>query len=116
MTGRFAPLLETLTRLRGIRGALVVDVADGLVVEESVMGGLKVTAVAAMAANIAGRSAELAGRADFGQPRFIHLQALDGSLLVAPAARDLLLVAIVGRDVPLGLIRLEMLRMAEHLV
>jgi predicted regulator of Ras-like GTPase activity (Roadblock/LC7/MglB family) len=115
MTGRFAPLLETLTRLRGIRGAMVVDVADGLVVDESVMGGLKVTAVAAMAASMAGRSTELADRADFGRPRFLHLQAQEGSLLVAPAPRDLLLVAIVGRDVPLGLIRLEMLRMAEQL-
>lgn len=115
MTGRFAPLLEALTRLRGIRGAMVVDLADGLVVDESVMGGLKVTAVAAMAASIAGRSVELADRAEFGRPRFFHLQAQEGSLLVAPAPRDLLLVAIAGRDVPLGLLRLEMLRMAEQL-
>jgi predicted regulator of Ras-like GTPase activity (Roadblock/LC7/MglB family) len=115
MTGRFAPLLESLTRLRGIRGAMVVDAADGLVVDESVMGGLKATAVAAMAANIASRAAELAGRSDFGLPRFLHLQAQEGSLLVAPAPRDLLLVAIAGRDVPLGLLRLEMLRMAERL-
>lgn len=115
MTGRFAPLLETLTRLRGIHGAMVVDLADGLVVDESVMAGLKVTAVAAMAASIAARSAELADRAEFGRPRFFHLQAQEGSLLVAPAPRDLLLVAIAGRDVPLGLLRLEMLRMAEQL-
>lgn len=116
MTGQYEPLLDGLTRLRGIRGAMVVDLADGLVVAESVMGGLKGTAVAAMAANIAGRCADLAQRAGFGSCRFLHLQAADGSLLVAPAAADLLLVAIAGRDVPLGLLRLEMLRMAERLV
>ncbi len=116
MTDQYESLLETLTRLRGIRGALVVDLADGLVVAESLMGGLRGSAVAAMAANITGRCVDLAERSGFGMCRFLHLQAADGSLLVAPAPADLLLVAIAGRDVPLGLLRLEMLRMAERLV
>lgn len=115
MTAPYEPLLESLTRLRGIRGAMVVDVQDGLVVAESLMGGLRGSAVAAMSANIAGRCLDLAGRAGFGACRFLHLQATDGSLLVAPAPADLLLVAVAGRDVPLGLLRLEMLRMAERL-
>lgn len=116
MTAGYAPLLEALTRLRGIRGAMVVDVEDGLVVAEALMGGLKGSALAAMAANLSSRTSELATQAGFGPPRFLHLQATDGSLLVAPAVSDLVLVAVTGRDVPLGLIRLEMLRMAERLV
>jgi predicted regulator of Ras-like GTPase activity (Roadblock/LC7/MglB family) len=112
---RYAPLLEALTRLRGIRGAMVVSASDGLVVAESLMGGLKGTALAAMAANLASRAADLAGGAGVGTPRFLHLQAAEGSLLVAPAAADLVLVAVASRDVPLGLLRLEMLRMAERL-
>ena len=112
---KYAPLLEALTRLRGIRGAMVVAADDGLVVAESLMGGLKGTALAAMAANLAGRATELAGGAAFGAPRFLHLQAAEGSLLVAPASSDLVLVAVANRDVPLGLLRLEMLRMAERL-
>jgi predicted regulator of Ras-like GTPase activity (Roadblock/LC7/MglB family) len=115
MTGPYASLLETLTRLRGIRGAMVVDAEDGLAVAESLMGGLKGPALAAMAASLTGRATELALRAGFGAPRFLHLQASDGSLLVAPATADLVLVAVAGRDVPLGLLRLEMLRMAERL-
>jgi predicted regulator of Ras-like GTPase activity (Roadblock/LC7/MglB family) len=112
---KYAPLLETLTRLRGIRGAMVVAVDDGVVVAESLMGGVKGTALAAMAANLATRAADLAGGAAVGAPRFLHLQAAEGSLLVAPAPEELVLVAVVSRDVPLGLLRLEMLRMAERL-
>ena len=115
MSTTYAPLLEALTRLRGIRGAMVVDGTDGLVVAESLMGELKGPALAAMAANLSSRTSELTARAGFGPPRFLHLQASDGSLLVASAAADLILVAVAGRDVPLGLLRLEMLRMAERL-
>jgi predicted regulator of Ras-like GTPase activity (Roadblock/LC7/MglB family) len=115
MTGGYAPLLEALTRLRGIRGAMVVEVADGLVVAEELMGGLNGTALAALAASLAGHASELSANAGFGLPRFLHLQATEGSLLIAPAVRDLVLVAVAARDVPLGLLRLEMLLMAERL-
>ncbi|HTS89983.1 MAG TPA: roadblock/LC7 domain-containing protein [Gemmatimonadales bacterium] len=116
MSPSYSSLLEALTRLRGIRGAMVVEAADGIAVAEELMGGLKGTALAALAANLAARAAELSGRGGFGMPRFLHLQATDGSLLIAPASRNLVLVAVAARDVPLGLLRLEMLRMAEHLV
>jgi predicted regulator of Ras-like GTPase activity (Roadblock/LC7/MglB family) len=115
MSPAYAQLLESLTRLRGIRGAMVVAAQDGLVVAESLMGGVKGSALAAMAASLTGRAIELSSRAGFGVPRFLHLQATDGSLLVATASGDLVLVAVAGRDVPLGLLRLEMLRMAERL-
>lgn len=115
MTTTYAPLLDSLTRLRGIRGAMVVAAEDGLVVAESLMGGVKGPAVAAMAATLAARVAALTGCARLGNARLLHLQAHDGALLVAPAPADLLLVVVAGRDVPLGMIRLEMLRLAERL-
>lgn len=115
MSARYAPMLESLTRLRGIRGAMVVSAEDGLVVAETLMAGLKGPALAALAANLAGRATELAARGGFGTPRFLHLQAAEGALLAAPAPADLVLVAVAGREVPLGLLRLEMLRMAERL-
>jgi predicted regulator of Ras-like GTPase activity (Roadblock/LC7/MglB family) len=115
MSAAYGPLLESLTRLRGIRGAMVVAARDGLVVAESLMGGVKGPALAAIAASLASRAGDLSGRAGFGSPRLLHLQATDGSLLVAPVSPDLVLVAVAGRDVPLGLLRLEMLRMAERL-
>jgi predicted regulator of Ras-like GTPase activity (Roadblock/LC7/MglB family) len=111
----YVPLLETLTRLRGIRGAMVVATQDGLVVAESLMGGIRGPALAAMAASLTGRVKDLAAGCGFGRPTFFHLQASEGSLLVAPASPELVVVAVAGRDVPLGLLRLEMLRMAERL-
>ena len=115
MSASYGPLLEALTRLRGIRGALVVDRQDGLVVAETLMAGVKGTALAAMAANLAASVVDLSTKAGFGTARFLHPQAAAGSLLVAPAGQDVILVAVAGRDVPLGLLRLEMLRMAERL-
>jgi predicted regulator of Ras-like GTPase activity (Roadblock/LC7/MglB family) len=114
MSDHFLPFLEALTRLRGVRGALVVSQDDGLVVAESVMGGLNGGALAAVGATLATRALELAGRGGFGEPRLVHLQADEGALLVAPG-RELALVALAGRDVPIGLLRLEMLRTAERL-
>jgi predicted regulator of Ras-like GTPase activity (Roadblock/LC7/MglB family) len=115
MTTPYGPLLDSLTRLRGIRGVLVVSMEDGLVVAESLMAGMKGPPIAALSATLATWVAELTGSSGHGLPRFLHLQGSDGALLVAPAASDLLLVAVAGRDVPLGLLRLEMLRMAERL-
>lgn len=114
MSDRFTPFLDALTRLRGVRGALVVSAEDGLVISESVMGGLKSGALAAMGATLAARARELAGRSGFGTPSFLHLQGGEGSLLVVPGT-DVVLVAVAGRDVPIGLLRLEMLRTAERL-
>src|SRR5512147_2901623 len=91
-------MLDSLTRLRGIRGAMVVSIEDGLVVAESLMAGIKGAPLAALSATLAGRVGELTGSAGYGGPRFLHLQGHDGALLVAPAHGDLLLVAVAGRD------------------
>ncbi|HWA55917.1 MAG TPA: roadblock/LC7 domain-containing protein [Gemmatimonadales bacterium] len=115
MSAPYLGMLDSLTRLRGIRGAMVVSTEDGLVVAESLMAGIKGAPLAALSATLASRVAELTGAGRYGHPRFLHLQGTEGALLVAPAANDLLLVAVAGRDVPLGLLRLEMLRMAERL-
>ncbi|HSB54706.1 MAG TPA: roadblock/LC7 domain-containing protein [Gemmatimonadales bacterium] len=115
MSAPYLGMLDSLTRLRGIRGAMVVSMEDGLVVAESLMAGIKGAPLAALSATLAGRVSELSGSAGCGGPRFLHLHGAEGALLVAPAHDDLLLVAVAGRDVPLGLLRLEMLRMAERL-
>ena len=45
--------LRGITSVRGVRGAMVVAGADGLVVAESLMEGIKGAAVAALAASLA---------------------------------------------------------------
>ncbi|MFI5234156.1 MAG: roadblock/LC7 domain-containing protein [Gemmatimonadales bacterium] len=108
--------LEVITRVPGIRGAMVVAAGDGVVVAESLMDEIKGSAVAALAASLTGRirrATEAAGR---GAPRFLQLQASAGTLLVAPHGEELLIVAVAERTVNAGLARLEMFRAAERVV
>src|SRR5262249_58746028 len=46
--------LDLITRVRGVRGAMVVSRADGLIVAEQLMEGIKGGAVAALASSLAG--------------------------------------------------------------
>ena len=50
-------LLDELTRIPGVRGALVVSREDGLVVADSLMESVDGKAVAALAASLTGRMA-----------------------------------------------------------
>ncbi|HSC59516.1 MAG TPA: roadblock/LC7 domain-containing protein [Gemmatimonadales bacterium] len=110
----WADALELITRVPGIRGAMVVSAADGVVVAESLMDELKGNAVAALAASLAGRIGRATDGAGRGAPRFLQLQATGGTLLVAPHGPELLIVAVAERTVNAGLARLEMFRAAER--
>ena len=112
MTG-FEPMLERITRVPGVRGAMVVSVRDGLMVSDHLVEGLKGAAVAALAASLAqrvGRALEAAGA---GEPAFWQLHASAGGILAVAARDDLLVVAVTAPDVNAGLVRLELLRAAE---
>ncbi len=109
----FARILEPVTRVAGVRGAMIVSEDDGLMVEEQLLEGVRSPAVAALAASLARRLARALGAAAAGAPAFWHLQGEDGALLAVPAAGRLLIVAIAAPDVNIGLVRLELLRAAE---
>lgn len=118
MSAAASPLgraLDLITRVRGVRGAMVVSRADGLVVAEQLMEGIKGGAVAALASSLSGRLQRAMLSAGLGPSQFWHLQCDDGALLVVPAGPDagLLLVAVTEADVNVGLVRLELLRAAE---
>ena len=107
--------LDSVTRVRGVRGAMVVSSEEGLVVAEASMEGVDGPAVAALMAGVVvrlGRAIEASGRMI---PAFVHLQAERGALLAVPAAGDLLVVAVTDADVNVGLLRLELRRVAEQL-
>ncbi len=55
----YKALLEPLTRLRGVRGAMVVAADDGVVVVDALMDGMKGKALAALAAALASRIVDL---------------------------------------------------------
>ncbi|MGH7537502.1 MAG: roadblock/LC7 domain-containing protein [Gemmatimonadales bacterium] len=114
MTGpAFARALDLVTRVRGVRGAMVVARADGLVVADLLMEGIKGSAVAALAASLAGRLQRAMVGAGLGPSQFWHLQCEQGALLVVPAGDNLLVVAVTEPEVNVGLVRLELLRAAE---
>jgi predicted regulator of Ras-like GTPase activity (Roadblock/LC7/MglB family) len=112
----WASALELVTRVPGIRGAMVVAASDGVVVAEALMDEIKGNAVAALAASLAGRIGRATAAAGRGAPRFLQLQAAGGALLVAPHGEELLIVAVAEPGVNAGLARLEMFRAAEQVV
>ena len=105
--------LDLVTRVRGVRGAMLVSGDDGLVVAEQLMEGIKGPAVAALAASLASRLRRAMEAAGVGESQFWHLQCADGALLVVPAPSGILVVAVAEPDVNVGLVRLELLRAAE---
>ena len=108
--------LDLVTRVRGVRGAMLVSADDGLIVAEQLMEGIKGSAVAALASSLAGRLRRAMEAAGLGSSVFWHLQADQGTLLVVPAASGLLVVAVAEPDVNIGLVRLELLRAGEAVV
>src|SRR5207302_447718 len=106
-------VLDLVTRVRGVRGAMLVAGDDGLVVAEQLMEGIKGPAVAALAASLASRLRRALEAAGVGAGQFWHLQAEQGALLVVTAASGVLVVAVAEPDVNVGLVRLELLRAAE---
>jgi predicted regulator of Ras-like GTPase activity (Roadblock/LC7/MglB family) len=113
--------LDMITRVRGVRGAMLVSAEDGLVVAEQLMEGIKGGAVAALAASLAGRLQRAMQAAGTGTSVFWHLQAEQGAIFVVPGGRSaangegggILVVAVAEPDVNIGLVRLELLRAAE---
>lgn len=109
----FARALDLVTRVRGVRGALLVSAADGIVVAEQLLEGIKGAALAALAGSLASRLGRAMTAAGIGASVFWHLQCTDGALLVVPAPSGVLVVAIAEPGVNVGLVRLELLRAAE---
>ena len=105
--------LDRISRVRGVRGSMFVAADDGLVVAQLLMEGVNGKAVAALAASLARKVGGAAGAIGAGRVQFAQLAAEGGTLLVAPAARDLLVVALADPHVNVGLCHLEMVRATE---
>jgi len=112
MSMEYREALESLTRIRGVVGGLLVSREDGLVVAEAAMDGVAGNAVAALTNALAGRMQAAVASGGFGDPSFFHLHADGGTIAAAPAGDELLVVVIADRRVNVGLLRLEMLRIA----
>jgi predicted regulator of Ras-like GTPase activity (Roadblock/LC7/MglB family) len=109
----YGKALDLITRVRSVRGAMLVSAEDGIVVAEQLMEGIKGPAVSALAASLATRLRRAMEAAGVGASLFWHLQAEHGALLVVPTSGGTLVVAVAEPDVNVGLVRLELLRAAE---
>ncbi len=105
--------LNRISRVRGVRGSMWVSAEDGLAVADLLMEGVRGKAVAALAAALARKVSGAAAATGAGKVRFVQMEAEGGTLLVAVAPQDLLIVALADRRVNVGLLRLEMIRAAE---
>ncbi len=112
----FQAMVDRVTRVRGVRGAMLVGGDDGLVIAASLMAGVEGNAVAALSASLLKKLRRAALAAGAGLPKFLHLQGEGGTLLAVPAPQGIVVVAIADGDVNVGLARLEMMRVAESLV
>lgn len=115
MTPDFRAVLERLTHVRGVRGALVVDAADGLPLASALRDGEDAGAVAALAGALSGRLQRAADAAGLGAARLVLLRGESGLLCAAPVAGELLLVVLGDATANVGLVRLALVEGAEVL-
>ncbi|MGD8869667.1 MAG: roadblock/LC7 domain-containing protein [Gemmatimonadales bacterium] len=109
----FKVTLDSVMKMPGIRGALVVAVNDGLVVDGRVHVGVNGAAVAALAASLYRRACQATGNGD-EERRFVELEADQGRIMIAGAG-DLALMAVVDRRANAGQARLNVMRAAADL-
>jgi predicted regulator of Ras-like GTPase activity (Roadblock/LC7/MglB family) len=106
--------LEGLTGISGVRGAMLANRDDGIVVAEAIMEDVESGALAALASSLARRLETAALAAKGGAAGFLHLQATNGALFVAPVGTEMLLIVSADKGVNVGRARLEMSRVAEE--
>jgi predicted regulator of Ras-like GTPase activity (Roadblock/LC7/MglB family) len=107
--------LEEITRIRGVRGAVLADRTEGIVVAESAMLGVRREAIAALGASLVRRCGVLLEGGGLGVPRHVLLQGREGTLVAVPVTDELLLLAVGDAAVNVGLVRAELQRVAREL-
>jgi predicted regulator of Ras-like GTPase activity (Roadblock/LC7/MglB family) len=110
----FSEALDRLSRVSGVRGAMIVETQAGLPVVAELTEGVEGGAVAALASSLYRRTNNAARTAEFGALSTLQLEADVGHVIVADAG-DLLVVVIAERNAQLGMVRLEAYRAAEAL-
>jgi predicted regulator of Ras-like GTPase activity (Roadblock/LC7/MglB family) len=110
----FAELLTSLSRHRGVLGAMVVSERDGIAIDAMVQIGINADAIAALAASLHRKARLASTAAGYGGVTFVRLDAERGHLCAAGNG-DLVVVAVSEPRSNVGLIRVEMIRAARTL-
>lgn len=112
-SGAYEALLDDMMSVPGVRGALVVAVRDGLVVDGRVHVGVRGDAVAALAASLFRRARQATGNGG-GAVRFVELDAEGGRIMMA-GLEELALLAVLEKRANAGLVRLAVRRAVNEL-
>jgi predicted regulator of Ras-like GTPase activity (Roadblock/LC7/MglB family) len=114
MSISFAKLTESMIRHRGVLGAMVVGLDDGLIVNSTLQIGVNGNAFAALTASLYRKARRSALAAGFGTTSFLELTAEQGRVCTA-GGEELALVVVCESRVNVGMLRVELLKAAEQL-
>jgi predicted regulator of Ras-like GTPase activity (Roadblock/LC7/MglB family) len=114
MSDPFRNAVERMSRVPGVRGALIAEAEAGVPVASELMEGVNGAAVAALAASMFRRLQKAGAASGFGALSTLQLEAEDGHVVVTGAG-DLVLVTVADHDAQIGLVRLEALHAAATL-
>jgi len=112
MSDAYREVLSRLSRVPGVRGALIALADAGVPVAEELQPDVSGEAVAALAAALFRRTALAARSGDLGALETVHLEAEGGHVHVAGAG-ELIVVALIADDTQIGRARLELVRAAR---
>lgn len=104
--------LVRLSRVRGVRGAMVVDPEAGVPVLDELAEGVDGKAVAALGSALFRRSGQAVRSAGYGGLDAAQMEAEHGHVL-AVGTDVLVVVVLAERDAQLGLVRVEAQRALE---
>jgi predicted regulator of Ras-like GTPase activity (Roadblock/LC7/MglB family) len=111
----FTPMLDSLTRQRGVRASLIVSENDGLVVDSSLRFDQDGDRVAALAASMYRKARLSAQAAQLGAVAFLQLDAERGRVCAVGGRSDLVIVVVADPAANVGLIRVELFKALESL-
>ncbi len=115
MSGEFSGSLDRLTRVPGVRGALVIDCEAGVPVAGELQADVEGGALAALAGSLLRRAARATEAPGLGGLRAVQVVSEHGQLVAVMAPRGLAVVVLADARAPLGLVRLEARRAMEAL-
>lgn len=112
-SGAYEGMIADVMGMPGVRGALVVAVRDGLIVDGRVHVGVRGEAVAALAASLFRRACQATANGD-GSIRFVELEAEGGRIMIA-GVEELALMAVLDKRANAGQARVAVQRAANEL-
>jgi predicted regulator of Ras-like GTPase activity (Roadblock/LC7/MglB family) len=114
MSDVYTAAVERLSRIKGVRGALIAEIEAAVPVVSEMSEGVDGAAAAALAASLYRRMVQACETIGAGGLTTLQLQAEYGHVVVVGAG-ELVLVAVAERDAQLGMVRVEALRAAASL-